>query len=164
MAIALLSVVRCARSGPRLGPGAALGARPGSGSSAVARPGTGPGARPRARTAAGTTATTAAASTVLLVDLQPPAVQLQVVTVRQGVLQAASRGELHDALAGPRRVGVGVRDFTRRTEVVFQILKRKKKSSINFYVVSNSSSNKIEANCRVTFSKIISLNNYNTLF
>lgn len=42
----------------------------------------------------------------------------------KSVLEAAAGGELHDALARPRGVSVGVSDLTRRAEVVLQVLPR----------------------------------------
>ena len=58
----------------------------------------------------------------LFLDLEPPAVQLQLVPVVEGVVQSTAVGKLHYALAVAGDVNVGVRDVTRDAEVILQVL------------------------------------------
>ena len=61
-----------------------------------------------------------------MVNLEAPSVQFEVVLVVEGVVHAASVGELDDAFALPLVVNVGVGNLPGGAEVVLQILERNK--------------------------------------
>ena len=63
----------------------------------------------------------------LLVNLEPPSVQLELVLVVKGVVHAAAVGELDDALALALVVHVGIGDLAGGPEVVLQVLQKKAK-------------------------------------
>lgn len=118
------------RSGP--GPGAALRARPGplplrlgggvlrSGPGARSGPGTRPGsgrAGPGVRPGPGSRLVS-----VVGLDLESSAVELEIVLAFKSGLDAAPVAELDQAFAGARRVRVGVADLAGVAEEVLQIL------------------------------------------
>ena len=59
-----------------------------------------------------------------MVNLEAPSVQFEVVLVVEGVVHAASVGELDDAFALPLVVNVGVGNLAGGPEVILQILER----------------------------------------
>merc|ERR1719215_2367864 len=125
----------CLRPGPRPGPAASPGPAPGlvtasssstgsrltaaatvAGSAAVT-------AATRARTRAGSGPGTGSSS-LFLDELDLPPVEVGAIQFVNGPLHVGLASELHDALATPDVVGVGVHDLARLAHVVLQILPR----------------------------------------
>jgi hypothetical protein len=96
---------------------AVTGARPGAG----AISGAASGARAASRVGPGPRA---GARTTLFVNLEPAALQLELVLVVQGVVHSSAVGELDDPFTVTLVVNIRVGDLAGRAEVILQVLEQ----------------------------------------